>query len=121
MCVCVCTRAHTAALVLLLYQYLIGLTFFLNNLLVIFIMCDVAVGDPGNLFQKFEENHDGTLLNYVHYVTGRRMRTYCILCRPYIKHTLIICYLKWNVVLCFFFTCALQKYASILSEFISMQ
>ena len=87
----------------------------------IFITYDVAVGDPGNLLQKFEGRHDGTLLNYVHYVTGGRKRTYYILCRPYMKHTLSVCYLKWNVVLCFFFTCALQKCASILSEFISMQ
>ena len=91
----------------------------LLNLMVIFITFFVTVGDPGNLLQKCEDIHDGTLLNFVQLFLGEERNRYYILCRPYIKGTLSICDLKWNVVPCFFFTCAVQKYASILSEFIS--
>lgn len=92
----------------------------LLNLRVVFITRSGAVGDPGNLLQKCEDKHDGTLLNYVHLVLWEENRYY-ILCRPYIKGTLSICDFKCSIVLCFFFTCAVQKYASILSEFIYKQ
>jgi hypothetical protein len=38
--------------------------------MVVFVTCSVAVGDPGNLLQKCEDRHDGTLLNYVHLLLG---------------------------------------------------
>jgi hypothetical protein len=52
----------------------------LPNFLVIFIACVVAVGDPRNLLRKCEDRLNGSLLNFVHNVTGGSQITDIALC-----------------------------------------